>query len=104
MCLPWLQSRKVPSCALLTLNNGQSFVLPLRALLGTSYTDGTPPDPFVPNSVFQTLDISFAIDGVTAVNAGHAADYLFGAVVILLHRHNLNDFVELPPKHFERIL
>ena len=58
-----------------TLNNGQSFVLPLWALLGTGYTDGTPPDPFLPDSVFQTLDISFIIDGVTVVNAGNAADY-----------------------------
>src|SRR5436190_22995995 len=27
-----------------TLNNGQSFMLPLWAQLGTSYNDGTPPD------------------------------------------------------------
>jgi hypothetical protein len=58
-----------------TLNNGQSFVLPLWTLLGTSYTDGTPPDPFVSDSVFQTLDISFTIDGVTVVNGGNAANY-----------------------------
>ena len=57
------------------LNNGQSFVLPLWALLGTSYTDGTPPDPFLPDSVFQTLDISFIIDGVTVVSGGNAANY-----------------------------
>jgi len=58
-----------------TLNNGQSFVLPLWALLGTSYTDGTPADPFVPDSVFQTLDISFTIDGVTQVTGGNAMNY-----------------------------
>jgi hypothetical protein len=58
-----------------SLNNGQSFVLPLWALLGTSYTDGTPPDPFQPDSVFQTLDISFTIDGVTVVNGGNVANY-----------------------------
>ena len=58
-----------------TLNPGQSFVLPLWALLGTSYTDGTPPDPFVPDSVFQTLDISFTIDGVTVINSSNLMNY-----------------------------
>jgi hypothetical protein len=58
-----------------TLNNGQSFVLPLWTLLGTSYTDGTPPDPFVSDSVFQTLDISFTIDGVPVANGGNAMNY-----------------------------
>jgi len=58
-----------------TLNSDQSFVLPLWVLLGTSYTDGTPPDPFVPDSVFQTLDISFTIDGATVVNVGNVGDY-----------------------------
>jgi hypothetical protein len=57
------------------LNSGQSFVLPLWALLGTSYTDGTPSDPFVSDSVFQTLDISFTIDGVTVVNGGNVLNY-----------------------------
>jgi len=57
------------------LNNAQSFVLPLWVLLGTSYTDGTPPDLFVPDSVFQTLDISFMIDGVTVVSGGNAMNY-----------------------------
>src|SRR5262245_61166686 len=58
-----------------TLSPGQSFVLPLWALLGTSYSDGTPPDPFVPDSVFQTLDISFTIDGVTVVNGSNVMNY-----------------------------
>src|SRR2546423_1463540 len=58
-----------------TLNTHQSFVLPLWVLLGTSYTDGTPPDPFVPDSVFQTLDISFTMDGATVVNGGNAGAY-----------------------------
>jgi hypothetical protein len=46
-------------------------MLPLWNLLGTSYDDGTPPDPFVPDSVFQTLDISFSIDGVTVLNGSN---------------------------------
>ena len=58
-----------------TLNNSQSLVLPLWVLLGTSYTDGTPPDPFVPNSVLETLDILFTIDGVTVINGGNPANY-----------------------------
>ena len=58
-----------------TLNNDQPFVLPLWVLLGTSYTDGTAPDPFVPDSVLQTLDISFTIDGTTVINRGNAGDY-----------------------------
>jgi hypothetical protein len=58
-----------------TLSPGQSFVLPLWALLGTSYTDGTPPDPFVPESVFQTLDISFTINGVTVINGSDVMNY-----------------------------
>jgi hypothetical protein len=58
-----------------TLSAGQSFVLPLWSLLGTSYTDGTPPDPFVPDSVFQTLDISFTIDGVTVIDGSNVMNY-----------------------------
>src|SRR3982751_5705782 len=59
----------------LTLHRGQSFILPLWNLLGTSYDDGTPPDPFLPDSLFQTLDISFTIDGVSVVNGGNVMDY-----------------------------
>jgi hypothetical protein len=58
-----------------TLNNSQSFILPLWLLVGTSYTDGTAPDPFEPDSVFQTLDISFTIDGVTVVDGNNAMSY-----------------------------
>ncbi|HXJ76268.1 MAG TPA: hypothetical protein VNM37_25645, partial [Candidatus Dormibacteraeota bacterium] len=58
-----------------TVNNDQPFVLPLWVLLGTSYTDGTAPDPFVPDSVLQTLDILFTIDGTTVINRGNAGDY-----------------------------
>jgi len=58
-----------------TLNHGQSFMLPLWAELGTSYDDGTPPDPFLPDSVFQTLEISFMIDGVAVVTGSNVMDY-----------------------------
>lgn len=58
-----------------TLEAGQSWVLPLWTLLGTDYTDGTPPDPFVDVSLFATLDISFKIDGRTVVNHKNVLDY-----------------------------
>src|SRR5215471_13750490 len=73
--LPDANGDGTPAHLDVSLSPGQSFVLPLWALLGTSYTDGTPPDPFVPDSVFQTLDISFTIDGVTVVNGSNVMNY-----------------------------
>jgi hypothetical protein len=58
-----------------TLNSGQPFVLPLWALLGTDYTDGTPPDPFVDVSVFETLNLTLVIDGVTVVDGSNLMNY-----------------------------
>jgi hypothetical protein len=58
-----------------TLQPGQSWVLPLWTLLGTSYTDGTPPDPFVNVSLLATLNISFQIDGRTIVNNKNVMDF-----------------------------
>jgi hypothetical protein len=58
-----------------TLNAGQPWMLPLWNLLGTSYTDGTPPDPIVGLSIFQTLDITFTIDGKTVVSTRNVMDY-----------------------------
>lgn len=58
-----------------TLNTGQPFMLPLWNLLGTSYSDGTPPDPTVDVSVFRTLDITFKIDGVTVINNANVMSY-----------------------------
>jgi hypothetical protein len=73
--LPSAQGDGTPAHLDVTLSHGQSFVLPLWAELGTSYTDGTPPDPFLPDSVFQTLDISFQIDGVIVVNGSTVMNY-----------------------------
>ena len=64
-----------PASIDVTLTTGQSFVLPLWVLLGTSYDNGTPPDPFEPDSIFQTLEITFKIDGQTVVNGSNAMDY-----------------------------
>jgi hypothetical protein len=58
-----------------TLSSGQAFVLPLWTLLGTDYTDGTPPDPLVDLSVFRTLDITFQIDGVTVIDHTNVLDF-----------------------------
>src|SRR2546425_8135261 len=73
--VPFAAGDGTPAHLDVTLNNSQSFVLPLWVLLGTSYTDGTPSDPFVPDSVFRTLEISFTIDGVTLVNGGNVMNY-----------------------------
>lgn len=58
-----------------TLHSGQGFALPLLFLLGTSYTDGTPPDPLVSANLFQTLNLNLQIDGVTVLSGGNAMRY-----------------------------
>ena len=58
-----------------TLNAGQAFMLPLWVIWGTSYDDGTPTDPNLDLSVFQTLDIAVTIDGVTVISTGNVMDY-----------------------------
>jgi len=58
-----------------TLNAGQGFVLPLWVLLGTDYTDGTPPDPLVDVSVFGTLNITFTVDGQTVVDGSNVLSF-----------------------------
>jgi hypothetical protein len=58
-----------------TLSSGQAFVLPLWGLLGTDYTDGTPPDPLAPLSVFQTLNLTFKIDGATVIDQANVLDF-----------------------------
>ena len=58
-----------------TLSPGQPFVLPLFGLFGTDYTDDTPPDQFAPLSVFQTLTITFSVDGKTEVDSSNATKY-----------------------------
>jgi hypothetical protein len=58
-----------------TLNAGQGFVLPLWVLLGTDYTDGTPPDPLVDLSIFRTLNITFKIDGKTVIDNSNVISF-----------------------------
>ena len=58
-----------------TLRAGEAFTLPFFVELGTSYRNGTPPDPFEPLSLFTTLDIKFTIDGKTIITKDNVLDY-----------------------------
>ncbi len=58
-----------------TLGAGEAFTLPFFVELGTSYRDGTPPDPFEPLSLFTTLDIEFTIDGQTLITTDNVLEY-----------------------------
>jgi len=70
-----------------TLNSGQAFVLPLWVLLGNSYSDGAPNDPLVDATVFQTLEITLQIDGVTVLDAANYmqfySEFYFAPVITL---------------------
>jgi hypothetical protein len=73
--LPNVPGDGTPGHLDVTLNNGQGFTLPLFFLLGTSYTDGTPPDPLVDPSFFNTLNLTLQIDGVTVVDKSNLGNY-----------------------------
>lgn len=75
MPLPNTPGDGTPGSLNVTLHSGQGFDLPLLFLLGTSYTDGTPNDPLVDVSFFQTLNLTLQIDGVTVVNNANMMDY-----------------------------
>jgi hypothetical protein len=64
-----------PGTADVTLSAGERFVVTLFGGLGTSYRDGTPPDPFEPLSIFTTLDISFSVDGQTMIEPKNVLNY-----------------------------
>ena len=63
MPLPNAPGDGTPASIDVTADAGQSFLLPLFGLLGNSYTDGTPPDPFVDFSVFNTMKLKLTLDG-----------------------------------------
>jgi hypothetical protein len=73
--LPNAPGDGTPASLAVTLNNGQAFSVPLFYLLGTSYMDGTPPDPMVSSSFFNTLNLTMQIDGVTVVDGSNLMDY-----------------------------
>jgi hypothetical protein len=58
-----------------TLGAGEGFTLPFFVELGTSYRNGTPPDPFEARSLFTTLDIKFTIDGKTVITSANVLEY-----------------------------
>jgi hypothetical protein len=76
MPLPSAPGDGTPGHLDLTLRAGQSWVMPLWTLLGTSYTDGTPPDPFIGLDMLETLDISFQIDGQTVIDNRNVAAFI----------------------------
>lgn len=75
MPLPNVPGDGTPGHLDVTLSSSQPFMLPLWGLLGTDYTDGTPPDPFVPVSVFRTLKLKLVIDGRTVVDGRNQMEY-----------------------------
>jgi hypothetical protein len=75
MPVPFTDGDGTPGVADVTLKSGQSFMLPFFAEYGTSYRDSTPPDPFEPLSLFETLDIQFSVDGVPLVTTSNVMSY-----------------------------
>jgi hypothetical protein len=73
--LPNAPGDGTPGSIDITLRGGQSFFLPLFGLLGTSYTNGSAPDPLVDLSIFKTLAIRFTIDGKTVIDSKNVLDY-----------------------------
>jgi hypothetical protein len=57
------------------LNAGQAFVLPFFGFDGNSYSDGTPPDAFLPLDVYETLDLEVTLDGVTIMDGINAMQH-----------------------------
>jgi hypothetical protein len=73
--IPQTPGDGTPGTQAVTLSSGEGFVLPLFGELGTSYRDGTPPDPFEPISIFTTLDIKFSIDGKQVISTDNVLRY-----------------------------
>ena len=82
--LPSAPGDGTPGITNLTLRADQAFVLPLWNLLGNSYTSdsGLPPDEFISKTVFQTLDLSFQIDGLTIINGTNLMNYFSQSLLV----------------------
>ena len=80
-----------------TLSTGQKFVLPLWVIFGTDYTDGTPPDPLLPLSVFRTLNLTFQIDGQTVIDQTNVlkfySEFFFNPPIPLVGFPPFNSFI-----------
>ena len=75
MPLPNAPGDGTPASINVTLKAGQPFFLPLLALPGTSYSDGTPPDPFVDLQVLKNnVRLTLKIDGKTVLDEQEALD------------------------------
>ena len=75
LALPNAPGDGTPGSINLTLSAGEPFFLPLFGEIGTSYTDGTPPDDFLNLDIYRTLDIKFTIDGKTLVTTQNVMNY-----------------------------
>jgi hypothetical protein len=73
--IPGADGSGTPASVDVTLHTGQAFTLPLWLNFGNSYSDGTPNDPLVPLSVFQTMDFKLVIDGVTVIDKRNLMSY-----------------------------
>jgi hypothetical protein len=67
-----------PGSEAVTLDRRESFALPLWGLIGTTYLDGSPPDPVEPIGIFETLDILVTLDGVPLITTGNVLDFYTG--------------------------
>jgi hypothetical protein len=75
LALPNVPGDGTPGSINITLEAGQWFFLPLIGVLGTSYTDGTPPDPFVDLSIFEDMTVLLTLDGTTVVDEANVMDF-----------------------------
>ncbi len=76
MPLPNAPGDGTPASINVTLKAGQPFFLPLLALPGTSYTDGTQPDAFVDLKVLRrNLTFKLRIDGRLVLDESNAMDF-----------------------------
>jgi hypothetical protein len=66
--IPQTPGDGTPGTQNVNLGSGQAFTLPFFGFLGNSYKDGTPPDDFLPLSVYQTLEIHVTLDGITLID------------------------------------
>jgi hypothetical protein len=76
MPLPNAPGDGTPASISVTVREGQSLFLPLLALPGTSYSDGTPPDPFVEVRVLKrNLTLKLSVNGKTVLEERDAFDF-----------------------------
>ncbi len=73
--IPQTAGDGTPGSVDVTLDRFEPFTVQLWALFGTSYDDGTPPDPFEPVSIFETLHITVRLDGMAIITADNALDH-----------------------------